>query len=378
MHDLLATLPYSGDDLRHWYFTKATQDPLIENTKPLRHQSICVMGGCGQVGSHLITKLYEFGFPIERLYINDNLSLGQRQNLPEPLRQKVDVRSHLQYAQDPRCSPDIVIFVGGRSSAPHFQSLEDVTDEVETWTAVLEWCVRANIRLIFASTSSLCKTRPSIETQPVWPGSLYELAKLLMENMAIQQTLCNDLTVQICRFFSVYGVTEKHKGQVGNLYTQLVWHALEQKTFDVWGQTGHFQPGTQTRDAIFASEVCRAILHLLTLPKPQPTLEDISKLIYNIGQGQPTSVEAMIEQVASLLPASLQPIVQASQVPETIKNYVVHTWGDPQKLRTTGFEPIFDVNEDNLKFIIYALLSQMDWYWSGIETIRAHNLRPNY
>ncbi|MGB7412699.1 MAG: NAD-dependent epimerase/dehydratase family protein [Thermosynechococcaceae cyanobacterium] len=378
MLDLLAALPYNGEDLRHWYFTKATQDPLIGNIKPLLTQSICVMGGCGQVGSHLITKLYEFGFPVEQLYINDNLSLGQRQNLPEPLQEKVDVRSHLQYAQNPRCKPDIVIFVGGRSSAPHFQSLADVTDEVETWKAVLEWCVRANVRLIFASTSSLCKTRPSVETQPVWPGSLYELAKLLMENMAIQQALCNDLTVQICRFFSVYGVTEKHKGQVGNLYTQLVWHAIEQQTFDVWGQDGNFEPGTQTRDAIFASEVCRAILHLLTLPKPKPTLDDISDLIYNIGQGQPTSVAKMVEQVSSLLPPTLQPIIQESQVPETLKNYVVHTWGDPQKLLRTGFKPIFDVNEDNLKFIIYALLSQMDWYWSGVEKIRTHNLRSKY
>jgi nucleoside-diphosphate-sugar epimerase len=377
MVNVLDSLPYSGDDLRQWYFAKATQDLLIETAARLKTQSICVMGGCGQVGSHLITKLYEFGFPVDQLHINDNLSLGQRQNLPEPLREKVDVRSHLHYAQDPPCQPDIVIFVGGRSSAPHFQRLADVTDEIETWQAILEWCNRANIRLLFASTSSLCKTRPAVETQPVWPGSLYELAKLLMENMAIQQALCEDLTVQICRFFSVYGVTEKHKGQVGNLYTQLVWHSLAQEPFDVWGQDGNFQPGDQTRDAIFASEVCRAILHLLTLPAPKPTLEDISALIYNIGQGQPTTVNQMVEQVASLLPPTLQPIIQVSQVPETIKNYVVHTWGDPQKLLKTGFQPIFNVNEDNLKFIIYALLSQMDWYWSGVENIRTHNLRSN-
>ena len=295
-------LPYDCGDLQQWYFTKSTEDPHLLEISKLRDQKICVMGGCGQVGSHLITKLYEFGFPIDRLYVNDDLRLGQRSNLPEPLRDCVDVRSHFQYAQDPPNTPDILIFVGGRSSAPHFETLQDVTDEIETWRAVLEWCVQAKIRLIFASTSSLCKTRPSVETQPVWPGSLYELTKLIMEDMAVQQTLSADLTVQICRFFSVYGVTEKHKGKVGNLYTQLVWHALEQQPFEVWGRQGHFQPGTQTRDTIFAAEVCRAILHLLTLPKPQPTLEDISELTYNIGQGQPTSVDDMIKQVAVLLP----------------------------------------------------------------------------
>ncbi len=373
--NVLANVSYRGEDLQQWYFVKTTQDPLLSKIATLKSQKICVMGGCGQVGSHLITKLYELGFPTEQLYINDDLRLGRRENLPETLRDFVDVRSHLHYAQDPSCTPDIVVFVGGRSSAPHFQSLEDVTDEVKIWQAVLEWCVQTNIRLIFASTSSLCKTRPSIENQPVWPGSLYELTKLLMENMAIQQTLSENLSLQICRFFSVYGVTEQHKGQVGNLYTQLVWHALAQQHFDVWGQAGNFQAGTQTRDAIFAPEVCRAILHLLTLPAPQPTLNDISGLIYNIGQGQPISVQDMIEQVKTLLPQSLQPLIHETQVPETIPNYVVHTWGDPTKLIQSGFQPIFETNEDNLKFIIFALLSQMDWYWSGVETIRAHILR---
>ena len=375
MSSLSVSLPYSGEELRHWYFEKTTQDPHLEEITRLRDRKICVMGGCGQVGSHLVTKLYEFGFPTENLYVNDDLRLGQRSNLPEPLRGCVDVRSHLLYTQDPPNTPDILIFVGGRSSAPHFQTLQDVTDEIETWKAVLEWCVEAKIRLVFASTSSLCKTRPSVETQPVWPGSLYELTKLIMEDMAVQQALSEELTVQICRFFSVYGVTEKHKGKVGNLYTQLVWHALEQQTFEVWGRDGHFQPGTQTRDTIFAAEVCRAILHLLTLPKPQAQLEDISELTYNIGQGQPTSVDDMIQQVAALLPPSLQPITKEVQVPDAMKNYVVHTWGDPRKLIQAGFQPIFNRHEENLKFIIYALLTQMDWYWSGVENIRTHILQ---
>jgi nucleoside-diphosphate-sugar epimerase len=374
MSSLSVSLPYETNDLQQWYFTKTTQDPHLEAISKLRHQKICIMGGCGQVGSHLVTKLYELGFPTQNLFVNDDLRLGRRSNLPQPCRERVDVRSHLLYAQDPPHTPDILIFVGGRSSAPHFQSLEDVTDEIATWKAVLEWCTQAKIRLIFASTSSLCKTRPSVENQPVWPGSLYELTKLIMEDMAVQQTLAADLTVQICRFFSVYGVTEKHKGKVGNLYTQLVWHALEQQTFEVWGRDGQFRAGTQTRDTIFAAEVCRAILHLLTLPRPQPRLDNISDLTYNIGQGQPISVNDMIRQVAALLPASLQPITQDIQVPDAVKNYVVHTWGDPQKLMKTGFQPIFNHHEDNLKFIIYALLTQMDWYWSGVENIRTHIL----
>lgn len=369
-------LPDLGEDTREWYIQKTVHDPLLKRIQTLKTKTISVMGGCGQVGSHILAKLYEFGFPIENLYINDDLRLGKRENLPEPLRDRVDTRSHLEYARNPADHPDIIIFVGGRSSAPHFASLQEVIEEVEMWRATLEWCVSQKIRLIFASTSSLCKQLPSLETQRVWPGSLYELAKLMMEEMAIQQALAKDLTVQICRFFSVYGVTEQHKEKFGNLYTQILWHAIEQKPFEIWGQDNRFRPGEQTRDIIFAPEVCRAILHLLTLPEPQPRLDDISALTYNIGQGQPVTVQEMIHQVADLLPPTMQPVVVETSVPSSLQNYVVHTWGNPQKLLDSGFQPLFLDHRENLRFILQALLSDPSWYWSILETSRSKVLVP--
>ena len=354
--------------LEDWYLEKTLNDPLLPMIRALRDKQVCIMGACGQVGSHTVAKLYEFGLPIDNIRMNDSLSLGELENLPEPLRGRVDTRSHLDFARDPRIKPDIVIFVGGRSSAPHFKSLADVIEEIESWKAILEWCVAERIRLIFASTSSLCKVRPSIETQRVWPGSLYELTKIVMEEMSIQQALSEDLAVQICRFFSVYGVTEKHKGNFGNLYTQILWHAKEKVPFEVWGQEGLFKPGEQTRDTIFATEVARAILFLLTLPEQKPTLQDISSLTYNVGQGEPVSVTEMVEQVSSLL--GERPQIVETEVPNEIKNYVVDTWGDPQKLVQAGFRPLFRDHVANLRFINQAL-TETEWYWSVVETIRS-------
>ena len=363
--------PDLDPELEQWYCAKTLGDPHLDRILTLKDQTICVMGGCGQVGSHLLTQLYALNFPLERLYINDDLRLGLRENLPAPLRDTVDTRSHQDYAGNPTHRPDVLIFVGGRSSVPHFRNLHCVMEEMAMWRVILEWCAQENIRLMFASTSSLCKQRPSLENQKVWPGSLYELTKLLMEEMAIQQALCENLTVQICRFFSVYGVTERHKGNVGNLYTQLVWNAIAQKPFEVWGRTGVFAPGTQTRDTIFAAEVCRAMLYLLTFPAPQPQLDNIDSLTYNIGQGQPMSVCDMIEQVRALMPARLQPIITEGEVPSDIKHYVIHTWGDPQKLIQTGFQPSFTNHQQNLKFIVQALLTNLKGYWSGMDAIRA-------
>ena len=354
-------------NLESWHVEKTLSDPHLATIRQLSDKRICVMGGCGQVGSHILTKLYEFGFPVDHLYVNDNLALGKVDNLPASLRDRIDTRSHLEFVSAPTVAPDILIFVGGRSSAPHFASLADVMDEIETWKATLEWCVRDNIRLIFASTSSLSKIRPSVESQRVWPGSYYELTKLMMEEMSIQQALVDGLTVQICRFFAVYGVTERHKGAFGNLYTQILWHAREDVPFEVWGQEGVFKPGEQTRDTIFATEVARAILYLLTLPEPEPTLQDISSLMYNVGQGKPVSVAEMVKQVSEVL--QKEPEIVETEVPAEVKNYVDHTWGDPTKLLDAGFVPIFTDNVTNLRFINRAL-TDLDWYWSSVETIR--------
>ena len=355
-------------ELESWYVDKSVADPLVGIARDLRDKSICVMGGCGQVGSHVLTKLYELGQAPESLYINDNLSLGKADNLPVPLRSVVDRRTHREFVAAPPPTPDVLVFVGGRSSAPHFGGLDDVMEEVECWKAILEWCAENGVRLIFASTSSLAKTRPSIETQRAWPGSLYELTKLMMEEMAIQQALSDGLKVQICRFFSVYGVTEQHKGNFGNLYTQILWHAREGVPFEVWGLDGVFAPGEQTRDTIFAAEVARAVLFLLSLPAPEPRLDDVSALTYNVGQGRPVSVSEMVDQVGALV--GERPEIAHAQVPSHVKNYVVHTWGDPGRLVGAGFEPLFTDHVANLRFIDGAL-GDMDWYWSVVERVRA-------
>lgn len=363
-------LSYSQAELGEWYLEKTLSDPLRPRIQSLRDQRLCIMGGCGQVGSHITSKLYEYGFAADQILINDSLCLGKRENLHKALRDQVDTRDHLAYAENPPPDIDVVIFVGGKSSATQFSNLDDVMAEIETWKILLEWCTTQKIRLIFASTSSLCKSRPSLESQLIWPGSLYELTKLMMENMAIEQALSNGLALQICRFFSVYGVTEQHKGDFGNLYTQILWHAIARQPFEIWGKADQFTPGDQTRDIIFAPEVTRAMLYLLTLPVPTPKLEDISDLTYNIGLGHPVAVRDMIQQVAAVLPSELAPIIAETEVPPVLPNYVVNTWGDPAKLFAAGFKPIFLDHIMNLKFITQALLSQLEWYWSVVEEIR--------
>lgn len=355
-----------------WYRDRVAQDRLAPQFQRLKQETLCIMGAAGQVGSHLLAKCYELGFDPTTLDLNDNLSLGVLDNLPPAFQGHLDQRSHRDYATKPPRTPSILVFVGGRSSAPHFSSLEDVLAEIKTWEIILNWCVRENIRLIFASTSSLCKQRPSLESQPVWPGSLYELCKLMMENMAIQQALEEGLQVQICRFFSVYGVTESHKGKFGNLYTQLLWHALDQTPFEIWGQRDRFQPGEQTRDIIFAPDVVRALLHLVSLEAPKPKLSDISSLIYNIGQGKPLTVNEMVNHIKAVVPKLSWPQLQQIEVPSSINNYVADTWGDPHKLEQSGYQPLFPDNIENLRFIWASLTAKREDYWHLLESIRQH------
>ena len=109
----LDLLNLQAEDIQNWYVNKTLKDPHRREIQSLNSQRICVMGGCGQVGSHLITKLFEYGYPLDHLTINDDLRLGKRENLPAILRDQVDTRCHREYALKPSAQPDILIFVGG-------------------------------------------------------------------------------------------------------------------------------------------------------------------------------------------------------------------------------------------------------------------------
>ncbi len=75
----------------------------------------------------------------------------------------------------------------------------------------------------------------------------------------------------------------------------------------------------------------------------------------------------MIDQVSELLDAKTQ--VVEREVPSEVKNYVIDTWGNPEKLIQAGFKPVFTDHTANLRFINEAL-SDIKGYWSSVEEIR--------
>jgi hypothetical protein len=81
-------LPSSPQKVADWYVQKTLSDPLRETIASLKDKRICILGGCGQVGSHIAAKLYELGFSTDRIVINDDLRLGKLDNLPLVLRNR--------------------------------------------------------------------------------------------------------------------------------------------------------------------------------------------------------------------------------------------------------------------------------------------------
>ena len=120
----------------------------------------------------------------------------------------------------------------------------------------------------------------------------------------------------------------------------------------------------------------RALLHLLTLSAPIPKLDDISDLIYNIGQGQPITVNEMIEHIKVVVPKPQWPRLKTTEVPASMLNYVENTWGDPSKLVHTGFQPLFPNNIANLRFIYACLRADRSDYWALLKQIRNQRSDP--
>ena len=122
------------------------------------------------------------------------------------------------------------------------------------------------------------------------------------------------------RFFSVYGPHEEAKGPYANMITQFLWgmKAREQPVL--------FGDGTQTRDFTYVKDIVAALL----------LASEKGTGIFNAGTGKAFSFNYLVGLINSCLGTDLRPIYRENP----IKNYVMHTLADTDKMQSLGFSHI--------------------------------------
>lgn len=259
---------------------------------------ICVTGGAGFIGSHLVTALVERGDSVRVL---DNLSTGNVANLAH-LRDRVELVSGdiLDPSTAARAvvGTNVVFHLAALPSVP--LSLErplDVHAACATGTLVmLDAARRAGVeRFVYAGSSSAYGERHAgaqVESQLPQPLSPYAAAKLAGEAYCESYFRSFGLATVVLRFFNVYGERQDPSGPYSAVIPLFLAKLQRGEPLTIFGD------GRQTRDFCYVGDVVAALLLAASVP-------GAAGHTCNVASGTPVSLLELVDvlgQVVGVVP----------------------------------------------------------------------------
>lgn len=264
-----------------------------------------VTGGCGFIGSSLISKLSKR--PENQIRVIDNFSVGTRNDLKQrcEFRElelhnlneqwangvtliKGDILNNEMLARVIPGADCIVHLAANTGVAPSIKDpLLDCKTNVIGTLNILEACREFEVkRFVFASSGAPLgeQVPPLHEEMAPRPASPYGASKLAGEGYCSAYFQSFNVETVALRFGNVYGVGSNHKE---SLVAKFVKTALAGKTFEVYGD------GSQTRDFIYIDDLVAAITRASTTP-------GIGGEIFQIATANETTV-GEITQVLSMI-----------------------------------------------------------------------------
>jgi UDP-glucose 4-epimerase len=259
-----------------------------------------VTGGAGFIGSHLVEGLLDAGW---RVRVLDDFSTGNAANLAhvaqcvQLIRGSVTDPAALSAAT---AGCDVVFHLAALPSVA--KSVEDpslVHDVTATGTLhVLDAARRQGVRrLVYAASSSAYGDQPGaerVETDALLPLSPYAASKLAGEHYCQAFTATYGLQTVRLRFFNVFGPRQDAKNPYSGVIALFIGAMSAGRTPTIFGD------GQQARDFVYVANVVQALIRAADAPAA-------SGKVYNIGNGQSTTVLELVRELNALLGKDIRP-----------------------------------------------------------------------
>jgi len=261
---------------------------------------ICITGGSGFIGSHLLQVLEKKGVVPTILGRNVSTKIEELLSKDKVRFLKYDLASSANPSLDSLDTFDILIHLGG--FVPRSIDRDDL--EIGLRTNILGTCNllthRRFRKVIYASTLEVYgtpKTLPITEDQTTDPTSYYGTSKLAGEKYvsAISKQLGFDAT--ILRFSSVYGSGEMYQRAIPNF----IRRALQNQPLIIRGD------GSDMRDYVHVADAVDSIML---------AMEGRSG-VYNIASGVGYSIREIAEKILALTGNVVNISFESSSKPPT-------------------------------------------------------------
>jgi UDP-N-acetylglucosamine/UDP-N-acetylgalactosamine 4-epimerase len=262
---------------------------------------ILVTGGGGFIGSHLVDRLLGDGHQVRVL---DNFSTGRRENLVSVSSEieivEGDVQSY-ERAHTAVRGADAVFHEAALPSVP--RSVQDpltsnAANVVGTLNVLLASRDSGVRRVVLASSSSVYganEVLPKHEELTPQPISPYAVAKLACEGYARAFGQVYGLETVALRYFNVFGPRQDPQGAYAAVIPRWIRAMLTGALVEVNGD------GETSRDFCYIANVVQANL-LAALTDNSHALNRV----YNVAVGERTSLNRLLELIASLLRIDVQ------------------------------------------------------------------------
>jgi len=264
--------------------------------------SVLVTGGAGYIGSHAVKALRAQGTPV---VVFDNLSAGHREatshasavvvgDIHDTARLRAAIREHdvdavMHFAAWLSVGESV------RNPAGYYRN------NVAGAMSVLDAMIAENVRhFVFSSTAAVFGNpieTPITESHSKQPINAYGETKLAIERALPHYDVAYGIKSVTLRYFNAAGADpdgelgEDHAPEV-HLIPRAVDAAIGRDTFQVFGDDYDTPDGTCLRDFVHVTDLASA--HLLSLSALR---KGAASTQYNLGNGRPMSVKAVIDSV---------------------------------------------------------------------------------
>ncbi len=256
---------------------------------------VLVTGGAGFVGSHIVDALVENG---HETVVVDNLRSGHEGNVRSDVPvHNLDIRSpelgRLLESERPEvvCHHAAQTTVKGSTSDPKYDADVNIMGMIN----LLQGCVSAGVRKVTFSSSGgtvygNTQNLPVKETEPLDPVSPYGITKVAGEQYIEYFASNFDLKYTIMRYSNIYGPRDHASSE--HVITVFIDRLLAGKTPVI-----HWD-GEQSKDYLYVADCVAANLAVLTAGDNE---------VYNIGSGQPLSVNQIFRELTRQMGVDVQP-----------------------------------------------------------------------
>jgi len=302
-------------------------------------RKVLVTGGAGFIGSHLVRALGDRG---DRVTVVDDLSTGQRSNLPP------GVEFHPGKAE---LILDMPRVMDGVELVYHLAALASVQASLDnplashaacatSTVAVCQAAKQAKVRRVVYAGSASAYGVPAgpvqREEDPLSPLSAYAAAKLAGELYLQAFGAAFGLETARLRFFNVYGPRQRPDSPYSGVIALFAKALIEGRQPTILGD------GLQTRDFVHVRDVVAALLAAGESP-------EMVGQVAQVGTGKPTTLLELVQTLAQVLGKDVQPVFGPARAGD-----IRHSCANLDRIgKLLGYRPTVSLTE--------GLRETLDW-----------------